>query len=198
MPLTRGSGLVVTTSATQKDPFRIVEVLKLMQITIMQATPTTFEMCLATGWNGDPTIHFLVGGEAFRPKLKEIIQNCKSMRNVYGPTETTIWSSSYLFNAAHIPEAIPIGKEISETDFYIVNEKMELVKEGEDGELCIGGLGVAKGYIHAPELTAARFIANPFGSGRIYRTGDQVRKLPDGNYVFMNRLDDQVKIHGYR
>lgn len=198
MPLTRGSGLVVTTAVTQKDPFRIVDVLKRMKISVMQATPTTFEMCLATGWKGDPNIHFLVGGEAFRPKLKEIVRNCKSMRNVYGPTETTIWSSSYLFDPDYIPEVIPIGKEISETQFYILNEKMEQVKDGEDGELFIGGLGVAKGYIHAPDLTAARFLPNPFGEGRIYRTGDQARKLPDGNYVFMNRLDDQVKINGYR
>lgn len=98
----------------------------------------------------------------------------------------------------NIPEIIPIGKEISETQFYLVNDKMELVKDGEIGELCIGGIGVAKGYMHRDDLTIERFVPNPFGQGKIYKTGDEVKKLPDGNYVFMNRLDDQVKIHGYR
>lgn len=212
MPLTRGATLVVTSTQSQKDPFLLIDVLKRNKITVMQATPTTYEMCLATGWTGASTIHFLVGGEAFRPKLKIIWKNCKSMRNVYGPTETTIWSSSYLFNETNNVEdgnnaIIPIGKPISETVFYIVNpETLELLLDGEEGELCIGGLGVAKGYIHAPELTAAKFIENPYsrqegadgGGNRVYRTGDIAKKLPDGNYTFCNRIDDQVKLHGYR
>lgn len=90
MPLTQGAGLIVTSSITQRDPFRIIEILQRMKITVMQATPTTFEMCLATGWTGDQKINFLVGGEAFRPKLKELVKNCRSMRNVYGPTGRTV------------------------------------------------------------------------------------------------------------
>ena len=202
MPLTRGARLIVTSTQSQKDPFLLLEVLEKNSITVMQATPTTYEMCLAAGWPGDDRIHFLVGGEAFRPKLKTIVYNCKSMRNVYGPTETTIWSSSYLFDREHYPEGnapIPIGKEISATQFYIVHpETLALLNEGEEGELCIGGLGVAKGYIHAPDLTAAKFLKNPFGEGRMYRTGDIAKRLPDGTYTFCNRIDDQVKLHGYR
>jgi non-ribosomal peptide synthetase component F len=155
-------------------------------------------MCLATGWNSDPSINFLVGGEAFRPKLATLVQNSKSVRNVYGPTETAIWSSCYTFPPGNLPDQIPVGRPISETDFYIVDKKMNLLPLGMEGELCIGGLGVAKGYIHAPELTTARFLPNPFGPGRIYKTGDLAKQLVDGNYVYMNRMDDQVKLHGYR
>jgi hypothetical protein len=182
-------------------------------VNVFQATPTTYEMLLATGWTGDRDIDFLVGGEAFRPSLIPITRQCRSFRNVYGPTETTIWSSSFELTQSYFDgtpsntaPVIPIGKPISETDFYLVDAEavekgvFRLVNSqaGEEGELCIGGIGVAKGYIHAPDLTAARFVANPFGAGLIYRTGDLVRMLPSGDFVFVRRLDDQVKVDGFR
>jgi surfactin family lipopeptide synthetase A len=234
LPLFRGGALVLAEQATQKNPFRLLDVIKNTGVTVMQATPTTFEMLLATGWKGDHSIDFLIGGEAFRPTLLPLVGNCKSIRNVYGPTETTIWSSSYtLPNSsheiamAHGTPVIPIGTPISETVFYIVSESEEspkrLVEDGREGELWIGGIGVAQGYLHAPELTKDRFLQDPFGGvGFVYRTGDIVRRAQAtsgkrsnedksiessantrevsryGEYVFVRRMDDQVKIDGFR
>jgi len=207
MPLTTGAGLVIVSAKTQKNPSNIIDVLYNYHITVMQATPTSYEMILACGWEGDKNITCLVGGEACRPQILSLAHTCKSLYNVYGPTETSIWSSAYRF-PANFPYQdkpanqlnIPIGAPISLTSFYIVNEDMQLVKEGEEGELIIGGDGVAVGYLHAPDLTEKRFLSNPFGAGRIYRTGDLVVKLLDGsnNYTFVRRADDQVKVNGYR
>ena len=179
---------------------------------MIQATPTTYEMLLASGFNGDRSIDFLVGGEAFRASILPLVQNCKSFRNVYGPTETTIWSSSFSITRTYVRNArkqgknvtIPIGKPISETVFYVVNpdgRPFTLVPDGEEGELWIGGIGVAAGYLNAPELTTDKFIVNPFGGERsfVYRTGDIVKKLTDGllvgEFVFVRRIDDQVVIN---
>lgn len=227
LPLLNGATLVIASSATQKDPYRLIDVLKDRHIDIMQATPTTYEMMLATGWTGNSSIDFLVGGEAFRPALLPLTANCKSLHNVYGPTETTIWSCSYKFPNAIVPTsaiAVPIGKPISETTFYLLNvdesfssssynsNDHKFILSNSEGELLIGGAGVALGYLHAPELTAQKFIRNPFVKTEdiivgndsndddilLYRTGDFVKRLEDGNYVFVRRLDDQVKVNGYR
>ena len=220
--LTRGASLVLALGCTQKDPFQIIQLIENFKVTIFQATPTTYEMLLATGWTGDSSIDFLIGGEAFRPSVLPIANNCASMRNVYGPTETSIWSSSFTIRKDvlaycgkyGIVNAIPIGKVISQTEFYVATEasptesltpgqvKWVEVISGEEGELFIGGVGVAAGYLHAPELTVDRFIPNPFtqsdsATNLIYRTGDIVRVV-DGNYIFVRRADAQVKIDGYR
>ena len=211
LPLVRGAALVMVNQSSQRDPFQLLDVIKEAKVTVVQATPTTYEMLLATGWTGDITIDFLVGGEAFRPSLLELAERCKSLRNVYGPTETTIWSSSYtlpkdittLLSNNGVP-VIPIGLPISKTLFYIVMEDETLPKKqssiGEEGELWIGGVGVAKGYLHAPELTIEKFFKNPFGAGMVYRTGDIVKRLDNGrgDYWFVRRMDDQVKIDGFR
>ncbi len=128
-----------------------------------------------------------------------------------GPTETTIWSTCYKVTAEWVKEqldqgrstvVVPIGSAISETNLYIVSEDEPYRELGEfmEGELWIGGIGVAAGYLHAPELTVQRFLPNPFGAGRVYRTGDVVRRLNDGlgSIVFVRRMDDQVKIGGFR
>lgn len=214
LPLTRGGLLVLADSSTQKDPFRLIDLLTSFKVTVFQATPTTYEMMLATGWPGDSGIDFLVGGEAFRPTLLPLADQaggrCRSLRNVYGPTETTIWSLSYT-----VPQslaltsgsvAVPIGTAISRTLLYIVADKPQptdpwkQVEFGGEGELWIGGIGVAKGYLHAPALTQEKFFANPFGEGLVYRTGDVVKQLPTPGkeFVFVRRIDDQVKVDGFR
>eukprot|EP01039_Chlorochromonas_danica_P012137 gene12137-13796_t len=207
VPLTRGGVFVLAKSATRKDPFHILELMETHKVTIFQATPTTYEMMMATGWNGDAKVKFLIGGEAFRPTLLPLAKNCADLLNVYGPTETTIWSTFYRVGAEFEDYArslgikgVPIGKAISDTTLYLVgeNQPWKEVVFGEEGELFIGGIGVAAGYLHAPHLTKDRFIPNPFGEGLVYRTGDSVKQLPDGNYIFMRRLDDQVKIDGFR
>ena len=208
MPLISGGTLVFASSASQKNPFRLLELLRSCQVSVFQATPTTYEMMMATGWCGDAGIDFLVGGEAFRSTLLPLLGRCRSLRNVYGPTETTIWSSSYTLprTNAEIPGhlsgtrvSVPIGMPISATQFYLVDSTNGVItQQPEEGELWIGGASVAAGYLNAPDLTASRFLPNPFGTGVVYRTGDWVRRLPCGNFVFDRRLDDQVKIDGYR
>ena len=181
---------------------------------MLQATPTTFEMLLAAGWEGSASVDLLIGGEAFRHSLLPLVAKCKSVRNVYGPTETTIWSSSFLFPVDFVsritpsstPQSavnihIPIGRPISQTQFFVASEQLvlELVEEGEEGELVIGGVGVAQGYLYSPELTKEKFIKNPLSMGNnVYRTGDIVKRLVDGNFLFVRRIDDQVKIDGFR
>ena len=212
MPLLHGANLVLAYSSTQKDPFRLLEIIEDNRIDVLQATPTTFEMMLATGWKGDSLLDLLVGGEAFRPTLLPMVAQSRSVRNVYGPTETTIWSSSYtlpkdIVNTTHAgasPPPISIGAPISETDFYLASEAdvSKLSLPDDEGELCIGGMGVARGYLHAEDLTRGKFLPCPFSGGNggiMYRTGDIVKKLPGSDcYVFVRRMDDQVKIDGFR
>ena len=230
LPLLRGGILVLANQASQKNPFRLLDIIKHHKVTVVQATPTTFEMFLATGWTGDSNIDFLVGGETFRPSLLPLARSCRSVRNVYGPTETTIWSSSFTLPrdistalSSSSVQAVPIGAPISATVFYLVSldhsgahettatatavaSMRRLVEPGEEGELWVGGAGVAKGYLHAPELTAEKFLPDPFrGHGYVYRTGDICRRMVNNNakgggelFVFVRRMDDQVKIDGFR
>jgi acyl-CoA synthetase (AMP-forming)/AMP-acid ligase II/acyl carrier protein len=117
--------------------------------------------------------------------------------NMYGPTETTVWSATHEVTDASA--AIPLGKPIAGTQIYVVDENLQLVPAGVPGELVIGGAGVVRGYLHRPDLTAQRFVADPFRpGGRLYRTGDQARWREDGVLEFLGRLDDQVKIRGHR
>jgi non-ribosomal peptide synthetase component F len=225
MPLMSGARLVLVTATTQKNPMKIIDCLKEWKITIMQATPTTYEMLLGMSWYGDPGVKCLVGGEACRPKVAALAPYCKKLYNVYGPTETSIWSSAYLLpdsgskgcitaaqaeagylsdtaDISRLPKAVPVGGPIWATSFYLVDESGKEVKgQGEEGELWIGGEGVALGYLHADHLTKDRFLPNPFHQDpgeKVYKTGDLFRRLEDGSYVFVRRLDDQVKVNGYR
>ena len=166
MPLIRGGTCVLCSSRTQKNPTSILNLIHSSGVTIVQATPTTYEMLLSTGWKGDKKLTFLVGGEACRPSVAQLAGNSKAMYNVYGPTETTVWSSCYRLPVPAPGDApvidVPIGTPISATQFYILNEKQQPVEDGVEGELWIGGDGVALGYLHAADLTVARFIPDPF------------------------------------
>ena len=211
MPLIKGGTLILADSASQRDPFRLLELIRKESIGVFQATPTTYEMMLATGWRGDRSIDFIVGGEAFRPSLLQLARESRSLRNVYGPTETSIWSSSFLVSGNDLERpsyssspVVPVGKPIGNTTFYLIDIKaanegvVRLVNQGEEGELWIGGIGVARGYLHQPELSKRCFLTCPFEENTVYRTGDVMRQLKCGNYVFVRRLDDQVKINGFR
>jgi aryl carrier-like protein len=116
--------------------------------------------------------------------------------NVYGPTETTIWSAAWKVSAGDI---VPIGQALANTQLYVLDNHLRLLPVGAVGELCIGGLGLAEGYLNQPELTATSFVPNPFAPAeRIYKTGDLGRRLPDGAFECLGRKDDQVKIRGFR
>jgi len=205
--LTMGATLVVALSTTQKNPYRLIELINETGITVMHATPSTFEMMFVTGWDGNSSIDFLVAGEAFRPSLFKLVYNCSSIRNAYGPSETTTYSSSFTLTKNFVDNSgdlhVPIGPPILNTVFYIVDPDSSSSwrqVDYEEGELWIGGDGLAQGYLYAPELTNEKFIKNPFDSGLVYRTGDIVKRLPDSSqaYVYIRRMDDLVKVNGFR
>jgi pimeloyl-ACP methyl ester carboxylesterase len=169
--------------------------------TVMQATPTTWRVLLESGWQGDRNLKVLVGGEALSADLaRQLAECCGSVWNMYGPTETTIWSSVYKLEGKD-DKLVPIGKPIANTTFYILDANRQPVAAGAEGELYIGGEGLARGYFERDQLTAEKFVSNPFCAdlgARMYRTGDLARYKPGGDVEFLGRIDHQVKIRGFR
>jgi aryl carrier-like protein len=139
----------------------------------------------------------LCGGEALPRELaNRLLEGAGTLWNMYGPTETTIWSSFTRVSAGDAP--ITVGKPIANTQFYVLDRQDQPVPPGVPGQLHIGGDGVARGYHNRPELTAERFVNNPFQAGRMYRTGDSARWLPDGGLQVLGRIDHQIKLRGFR
>src|SRR5438067_1695460 len=172
------------------------------EVTHLQVTPSMAAM-LVKSEKACTTLrglkNLLVGGEAFPRELAADLTGLVSGRviNMYGPTETTVWSATH--DVADASRSIPVGRPIANTHIYIFDENVQLAPIGVAGELVIGGEGVVRGYLNRPELTAERFIPDPFRPGnRLYRTGDQARWREDGVLEFLGRLDDQVKIRGHR
>src|SRR5258708_29327327 len=170
----------------------------------MQCTPSLASMLVQTD-DGRRALgslrHLLVGGEAFPPALAATLRELVAgdVINMYGPTETTIWSSS--FHVDSKDGVVPIGRPIANTQLYILDDTRQPVPVGSTGELYIGGDGVTLGYLERPELTGERFVTDPFcgrPGARMYRTGDLARYREDGNVEFLGRIDHQVKIRGYR
>jgi len=180
----------------------ITEQIEAYDVTHLQCTPSLASMLLEDeGASSLANLHaMLVGGEAFPTSLAQALRGVGvgTILNMYGPTETTIWSAVHEVTANDA--AIPIGKPIANTSVYILNARGSLAPLGAAGELCIGGAGVTRGYYGRPELTAERFVPDRFGErdGRVYRTGDLARWRDDGSLEFLGRLDHQVKIRGYR
>jgi thioesterase domain-containing protein len=165
----------------------------------MQATPATWRMLVQSGWKGQTELKILCGGEALSRDLADgLLDRVGSLWNVYGPTETTIWSTVGQIKKDALP--ISIGHPIANTQVYILDERGEPCPAGVAGELCIAGGGLARGYLKQPQLTEERFIENRFGppGSRLYRTGDEARFRIDGEIECLGRKDDQVKIRGYR
>jgi amino acid adenylation domain-containing protein len=201
LPLVTGATVVVVSREEAGDGKRLQARLLQSAITVMQATPATWRLLLETGWPGDKKLKILCGGEAFPRELaNKLLPKCSSLWNMYGPTETTIWSAVYKITGQE-QVTIPLGHPIANTQFYIVDEDLKPVPAGQDGELLIGGAGLARSYKNRPDLTAEKFIAKRFGAApdaRLYKTGDLVRYWPDGTIAFLGRIDHQVKIRGYR
>lgn len=196
LPLWAGASVAIADAAVARDPHRLRQRLEAGNITVMQATPATWRLLLDAGWQGDGALRMLCGGEAMPPKLaRRLLQAGGELWNMYGPTETTIWSS-----VQRIPpdfDRITIGRPIDHTTLVVVDEGMNPVPPETEGELAIGGRGLARGYRDHPELTAERFVTGADGQ-RLYRTGDLARRLPDGRFECLGRLDHQVKIEGFR
>jgi len=197
LPLLTGARLVVVDRRTAADGRLLLEALERFRATVMQATPATWRMLVDAGWSGTLGLKALCGGEALPLALgRQLLDRCAQVWNLYGPTEGTIWSTFQRVDRA--AEAVSIGRPFANTSVYIVDESLAPVAIGKPGELWIGGVGVARGYLNRPDLTAECFLANPFANGRIYRTGDIARYLPDGRIQFLGRIDNQVKVRGFR
>lgn len=174
------------------------------KVTHFQCTPSMATMLTADATSREQlkTLqHMMVGGEAFPTELAQDLHQLVSgkVTNMYGPTETTIWSSTHDLDGK--PGSVSIGKPIANTDIYIVDENMQLMPPGVPGELVIGGDGVVRGYFHRPELTAERFVSNPYreeNEARCYHTGDLAQFEHDGTLSYVGRMDFQIKIRGYR
>jgi len=172
-------------------------------VTHLQCTPSLAGMLVEDEVAREALAHLqvmMVGGEAFPSALAKQLLDCGigSLLNMYGPTETTIWSTVHEVTAADT--SIPIGRPIANNTVYVMDEAGQPVPQGVAGELYIGGAGVARGYLGRPELTADRFVPDPFAAdgGRLYRTGDLVRWSDDGVLEFLGRIDHQIKIRGHR
>jgi amino acid adenylation domain-containing protein len=200
LPLICGGTMVLATREEAADPQTLLALLTATGATVMQATPATWRMLIDAGWQGTPGLKVLCGGEALPRDLANVLQaRAAEVWNVYGPTETTIWSSAWKVEPGEGP--VFIGRPIANTQMYVVDRWGNPQPVGVVGELCIGGDGLARGYRNRPDLTAERFAADPFSAvpgARLYRTGDLARWRPDGTIECLGRMDHQVKIRGFR
>lgn len=199
LPLLVGAQMVVASRESAADGNALRGLLERHDITFLQATPVTWRLLFDAGWRGKPELQAVCTGEAMPPEVVEqLVPVVRRVWNLYGPTETTIWSTGYLVTDGREP--ILIGRPIANTLCYILDAQEQPVPIGVTGELFIGGDGLARGYLKRPELTSEKFVADPFrgGQAQMYRTGDLARYREDGNIECLGRIDHQVKIRGYR
>ena len=199
LPLAVGAQVVIAAPATVLDPDGMARLVRLHGITLLQATPSLWRLLLSASGAGLDRVHALVGGEALPGELaSRLLARTRAVTNLYGPTETTIWSTAMTLSADDV-DPPPIGRPIRNTQVHVLDRHLRPVPVGATGELHIGGDGVAKGYLNQPMLTADRFLTDPFvPGGRIYATGDLARWREDGVLEYLGRVDQQVKIRGHR
>jgi amino acid adenylation domain-containing protein len=200
LPLATGACVIVARTYESKDPWRMQTLLNQSDATMLQATPSTWRMLIDAGWSGSPALRMISAGEALSMRLaQELLARGKQLWNLYGPTETTIYAT---FHAVQGDDgAPPIGRPLANTQLYVLERGGQPAPVGIPGELYIGGIGLARGYYGQPDLTAERFVGNPFvadAATRLYRTGDLVRWRADGLLEYLGRNDHQVKIRGHR
>jgi len=200
LPLITGAELIICDSESAKDGRLLLDLLTEKEITFMQATPSTWRMIIDSGWSKRLPVKILCGGEALPKELAELlVEKSSELWNMYGPTETTIWST--IKQITPKDSAITIGYPINNTTVYILNEEQQLLAPGVSGEIYIGGDGVAAGYLNQTALTAERFIKDPFSqspNARLYKTGDLGTFSDNAEIRYLGRIDQQVKIRGHR
>ncbi|MGR2708580.1 amino acid adenylation domain-containing protein [Pseudomonas sp. AU10] len=202
-PLFTGARLVMARPGGHKEPEYLCAVIEAEQITTLHFVPSMLDVFLAHGDVSQAAVlvRVMCSGEAlpgslvrrFKQQLPGI-----GLYNLYGPTEAAVDVTAWNCARPDVPDNTPIGKPIANTRMYLLDAQLQPVPLGVVGELFIGGVQVARGYLNRPELTAERFLKDPFTHGRMYRTGDVGRYLPDGNIEYLGRNDDQVKIRGLR
>ncbi|MEL6468395.1 MAG: amino acid adenylation domain-containing protein [Cyanobacteria bacterium J06623_4] len=205
LPLISGAQLFLASQVTTRDSHQLIAYLDTFGIDIMQATPATWRLLLNSGWAGQSNLKILCGGEALDIDLARRLLHCaEEVWNVYGPTETTIWSSALELSPEMLTDGnVPIGHPIDNTQFYVLDAQQQPVPIGVAGELYIGGIGLSSGYWNREDLTSERFVQLTLSPSPplplpLYKTGDRVRYLPDGTLTYLGRLDYQTKLRGYR
>jgi amino acid adenylation domain-containing protein len=206
LPLITGARVVLATQEIAADAIQLSTLLAQSGATVMQATPATWQMLIAGGWQGAHGLKILCGGEAISRELADqLLERGSCLWNMYGPTETTVWSAACPIDRER---PIRVADPIANTQIYVLggadpsrNGTASLLPIGVAGEVHIGGEGLARGYLNRPELTQERFIPDPFShkvGARLYKTGDLACFRPDGSLEFLGRIDNQVKLRGYR
>jgi|GEM_PF-170348 len=197
LPLICGATVIVAQPQETVDGDALLALMRRHRVTMMQATPTTWQLLFQSGWQGQPSLSkILCGGEAMPRSLADRLLSCgETVWNMYGPTETTVWSSICPVGAGG---DISIGAPIANTQLYVLDERLLPVPVGFPGELCIGGAGVARGYHKDPQQTKSRFLRNPFHPGTLYRTGDIACFKEPGMLAVLGRKDEQIKLRGFR
>lgn len=193
LPLSQGASIFIAENEHISDGEMLSHIIEDFNISILQATPATWALLIASGWMGNKKLKALCGGEALQPNLaKDLLPRVGSLWNMYGPTETTVWSTCQLITDF---DKILVGRPIDNTQVHILHNNQEQ-PVGIVGEVCIGGLGVSKGYHNRDELTREKFCK--WNDKTIYRTGDIGRFLENGAIELFGRNDNQIKLHGYR
>jgi len=199
-PLLAGGHVVIAERAEAVDGAALARRMAADRATVMQATPATWQLLLDAGWQPTARLTMLCGGEALPTELaRGLLAGGGRLWNLYGPTETTIWSSAGRVTAP--PGEISLGEPLAHTRIHLLDARLDPVPPGEAGQIAISGRGLARGYGGQPGLTAEAFVGNPYAQRpgeRLYLTGDLARRLPDGSLRFLGRLDDQVKVRGHR
>ncbi len=200
LPLLTGATVVIAGEEMNTNPFLLADALQHYHISLLQATPATWQLLLDAGWEGKTDLTALCGGDILtRTMADELLHRVGSLWNVYGPTETTVWSMMGEVSKGSTP--ISIGQPIANMQVYVLDRYQQPVPVGVIGELYIAGEGLARGYLNSEALTKQKFIPHPFDAvpgARIYQSGDLARYLPDGSIEMLGRADDQVKVQGHR
>ncbi len=201
LPLLVGARLVIATDEEVADGRKLLSLMERTEATVLQATPGAWRLLIDSGWTkplpGRHALKALCGGEALSRELaNQLLTRASEVWNMYGPTETTIWSSATRVEAGFGP--LRLGPPLANTEFYVLSGREQLAPIGTIGELFIGGTGLARLYWRRSELTREKFRTNPYSEGRIYASGDLARRHEDGTIELLGRSDFQIKLRGYR
>ncbi|WP_154582792.1 non-ribosomal peptide synthetase, partial [Xanthomonas oryzae] len=200
-PLIHGACVVIASTQIQ-EPTQWMQLLADERISVLQATPTFWQMLLNAGWQSTPTLRLLCGGEALPQDLAQRLQaGGGRLWNLYGPTEATIWASAHRVLGNARGSVVSLGRPLSNTRMHVLDAHRQLLPQGVTGELCIAGPQLARGYLGRPDLTAERFVPDPFAAQpgqRMYLSGDLACWRADGNLEYLGRSDDQIKLRGFR